>query len=159
MNFHEWGLPYAAIYLILFGIVLLRAGATYWLGRFIGSASLNSTRVATLARKPGFARAQDLVSSYGAPIVVFGFITIGFQTLINLASGFMKMPLPRYVPALLIGGALWALIYSTVGFVGFVAIAAAYERWPVPTVVVLAALVLAAAVYIAWRVRQRRAMA
>src|SRR5699024_9538667 len=40
----------------------------------------------------------------------------------------------RYLPALAVGGAMWATIYSTVGLIGFKALAAGYQAAPGLTV-------------------------
>ncbi len=71
--------------------------------------------------------------------MALSFLTIGLQTLMNLAAGTTRMPLIRYLPALAIGGAAWATIYSTVGFIGFEALAFAYSRAPVLTVALVIA--------------------
>src|SRR5699024_1402274 len=87
----------------------------------------------------------------GPPAVAISFLTIGFQTAINLASGVIRMRWYRYLPALLIGGALWATIYTTVGSVTITAIGVTYERWPVTTIVVTVVLAVALAAWIIWR--------
>ena len=53
------------------------------------------------------------------------------------------MSLRRYLPALGIGGAVWALIYSTVGLVGLSAIATAYRENPAVTLGLSAVFVAA----------------
>ena len=98
------GLPFPLAVGALFLIVLLRAGGTYALGRAVRSGAGRTTRVQRLVDSPRFLRAQDLVARWGAPIVVLSFLTVGFQTLANLAAGVGKMPLRRYLPALVIGG-------------------------------------------------------
>ncbi len=60
-------------------------------------------------------RAESVVSRYGAPVVAASFLTVGVQTAINAASGAMRMPARRYVPGLLVGAVLWALLYTTAG--------------------------------------------
>lgn len=49
-------------------------------------------------------------------MVAVSFLTVGFQTAANFLAGSMRMPLSRYLPALFVGGAAWALIYATAGF-------------------------------------------
>lgn len=48
-------------------------------------------------------------------MVAVSFLTVGFQTAANFLAGSIRMPLSRYLPALLVGGAAWALIYATAG--------------------------------------------
>ena len=59
---------------------------------------------------------------------------IGIQTVLNLAAGTTGMSYRRYLPALAVGGAMWATIYSTVGLIGFKALAAGYQAAPGLTV-------------------------
>ena len=77
-----------------------------------------------LMAKPRFARMQQMVERWGAPVVALSFLTVGIQTLVNLAAGVMRMPLRRYLPALTVGAILWAFLYATVGFATFAALAA-----------------------------------
>jgi membrane protein DedA with SNARE-associated domain len=49
---------------------------------------------------------------------VVSFLTVGFQTLINLAAGVTRMSLRHYLPAVVVGSVMWAFVYATIGFVG-----------------------------------------
>jgi membrane protein DedA with SNARE-associated domain len=60
-------------------------------------------------------RGEDVVRRFGAPAVTLCFLTVGVQTAVNLAAGTLRMPLRRYLPALLLGALLWAGVYLTVG--------------------------------------------
>jgi membrane protein DedA with SNARE-associated domain len=66
------------------------------------------------------------------------------------------MPMRRYLPALAIGGLLWAVLYATVGLVTFSALAHLYEVSPVGAVVGGLGLVAALAGYIVWQIRRNR---
>lgn len=147
------GLPFPLAVGILFVIVLLRAGATYALGRAARSGA-SRTRVQHLIASPRFARAQELVERWGAPVVVVSFLTVGFQTVANLAAGVGRMPLRRYLPALAIGGLLWAVVYATVGLVTLSALVQLYQISPVGAVLGGLALLAALAVYITWQLRR-----
>ena len=148
------GLPFPLAVGALFVIVLLRAGGTYALGRAARSGAGRTARVQRLVDSPRFLRAQDLVARWGAPIVVLSFLTVGFQTLANLAAGLGRMPLRRYLPALVVGGLIWAVLYATVGLITFAALARLYEISPVGAIVGGLALVAGLTVYIAWQVRR-----
>jgi membrane protein DedA with SNARE-associated domain len=148
----DW--PFAWVVGTLFVIVLLRAGGTYALGRGV-LAGVGRTRMSRLVRTPAFARAERLVERWGAPVVVGCFLTVGIQTVVNLAAGVTRMPLRRYLPALAVGGLLWALLYATVASAGFAALRSLYALSPVTAIVVLVALVLALAGYVTWQVRRR----
>lgn len=120
--------PFAVAFSALFVIVILRANATYWLGR----GALHGGR---LSRKFGrhlegatMHRAQRFATRYGVVAVPMSFLTIGIQTAINFSAGFTLMPLRRYLSAVTVGCILWALLYSTVGFVGWGAITTLWDR-------------------------------
>ena len=148
------GLPFPLAVGALFVIVLLRAGGTYALGRAARSGASRTTRVQHLVDSPRFLRAQDLVERWGAPVVVLSFLTVGFQTLANLAAGVGKMPLRRYLPALVVGGLIWAVLYATVGLITLAALAHLHVIFPAGATVGTLALLAALAGYIVWQVRR-----
>jgi membrane protein DedA with SNARE-associated domain len=150
------GLPFPLAVGALFVVVLLRAGGTYALGRAARSGAGRSARVQPLVDSPRFLRAQDLVERWGAPVVVLSFLTVGFQTLANLAAGVGKMPLRRYLPALVIGGLIWAVLYATVGLITLAALAHLYELSPVGATLGTLVLVAGLTGYIVWQVRRNR---
>ncbi|MFE5711497.1 DedA family protein [Streptomyces sp. NPDC056501] len=98
----------------LYSIVLLRAGGTFAVGR-LAAAGARRSRFAGRISSAKFRRAERAIQRWGAPVVAVSFLTIGFQTAANFLAGSMRMPLPRYLPALFVGGAAWALIYATAG--------------------------------------------
>ena len=148
------GLPFPLAVGALFMIVLVRAGGTYALGRAARSGASRTSRVQRLVSSPRFIRAQQLVERWGAPIVVLSFLTVGFQTLVNLAAGVGRMPLRRYLPALVIGGLIWAVLYATVGLITVAGLIHLYEVSPVGAVLGSLALMAGLAGYIAWQVRR-----
>ncbi|GAA1530605.1 VTT domain-containing protein [Streptomyces albidochromogenes] len=98
----------------LYLIVLLRAGGTFAVGWLAGAGARRS-RFAERISSAKFQRAERAIQRWGAPVVAVSFLTVGFQTAVNFLAGSMRMPLPRYLPALFVGGAAWALIYATAG--------------------------------------------
>jgi membrane protein DedA with SNARE-associated domain len=148
------GLPFPLAVGALFMIVLVRAGGTYALGRAARSGASRTRRVQRLVSSPRFIRAQQLVERWGAPIVVLSFLTVGFQTVANLAAGVGRMPLRRYLPALVIGGLIWAVLYATVGLITVAGLIHLYEVSPVGAVLGSLALMAGLAGYIAWQVRR-----
>jgi membrane protein DedA with SNARE-associated domain len=98
---------------------------------------------------------QQLVARWGAPVVALSFLTVGIQTLVNLAAGVLRMPLRRYLPALTVGAIIWALLYATVGFASFAAWQRLYDLSPPVAIIILVALLAGIAGYIIWQVRHR----
>src|SRR6476469_3535636 len=133
---------------------MVRANATYWLGRGVQSGA-RRTRLSGMLASPRFRRAQDVIARWGAPIVTVSFLTVGVQTLINLAAGVARMPLRRYLPAVALGSIIWALLYATVGFVTVAAWRKLYELAPVGTVIGTVLLLAAMIGFVWWQLRQR----
>ncbi|MDN5727735.1 MAG: VTT domain-containing protein, partial [Propionibacteriales bacterium] len=139
----------------LFVIVMLRANGTYWLGR-AARAGADRTRARALLSGKGYQRAERLVNRFGAPAVTICFVTIGVQTMINAAAGATRMSLRRYLPAVILGSVIWAMIYATVGFVTFEAFALLWQRSPVVCVVVAVVLLTLLVTYVVRAVRRAR---
>jgi len=78
------------------------------------------------------------------------FLTVGFQTAVIVTTGFTRMPLRRWIPAMLVGTLMWAGIYTTIGFAILAALG--LEPWMFP---VALAFVVAGAVIIS-AVREKR---
>ena len=68
---------------------------------------------------PIYRRAQALINQWGALAVPLCFLTVGFQTAVILTTGFTRMPLIRWIPAMLLGTLLWGIIYGTIGMAVF----------------------------------------
>ena len=120
--------PFALAFVLLFVIVMLRANATYWLGRGALNGGRLSKKMARHLEGPTMLRAQRLSARLGIVAVPLSFLAIGVQTAINFSAGFTLMPLRRYLPAVIVGCLLWALLYSTVGMVGFAAIGVLWNQ-------------------------------
>ncbi len=152
------GSPFAIVVVGLFVIVLLRAQATYWLGRGLAAGTIKAGFADALRRRltsPAFARAVRLLHRWGPFAVTLCFLTIGVQTMVNLAAGLGRMPFGRYTLAMVPGCAAWAFIYATVGLTAFYSAVAAAAGSPW-AIAVIAALILAAAP-LAVRLHPRRA--
>lgn len=155
LNPLTWDAPYLAIVAGLFVVVMLRANGTYWLGRLINRGA-QRTRAARTMASPGYQRAVDKLNQWGPPVVSVSFLTIGFQTLVNLAAGATRMPLSRYLPAVTVGCVMWAFLYGTVGTAGIEALGTLWARSPVAAVVVGVLAVAGLAAFIVWRVREAK---
>ena len=129
---------------------LVRGNATYWLGRGLRHGAAR-TRLASRLDAPGLLRAQRLVARFGAPAVSLSFLTVGVQSAVNAAAGALRMPMRRYLPAVVIGALLWATLYTTIGLSVWQAwVGGALRRlWPG----VVAVAVIGA---VTWLARRRR---
>lgn len=156
MDPRTWDAPLEVIVVALWVIVMARANGTYWLGR-LAARGAESTRIQRLMRSPGYTRAVDRLNRWGAPVVALSFLTIGVQTLVNLAAGGIRMPLRRYLPAVAVGCVAWAIVYGAAGFFGFEALALLWQRSPALTVTLGVLLVAGFAGFVTWRVRESRA--
>jgi membrane protein DedA with SNARE-associated domain len=148
------GWPYPVAVAVLFVVVLVRAGATYAIGRAAQEGARRS-RLSRVMSRPRYARMQEFVARWGAPLVTVSFLTVGIQTLVNLAAGVLRMPLRRYVPALIVGSIIWAFLYAALGFASFAAWRQVYQISPVIAIASLVALLAGLAAYIIWQVRHR----
>lgn len=137
----------------LFAIVMLRANATYWIGRGVAAGS-RRWRSSEGGASPAWQRAQRLVHRWGPLAVTFCFLTVGIQTAVNATAGVSRMPLRRYLPAVTLGSILWATIYATVGLAAAQAWITAAARSPAAATVI-AVLLVAAVIGVVWYRRSR----
>ncbi|MFI8369451.1 DedA family protein [Streptomyces sp. NPDC085466] len=137
----------------LYVIVLLRAGGTFAVGWLAGAGARRS-RFAERISSAKFQRVESAIQRWGAPVVAVSFLTVGFQTAANFLAGTMRMPLSRYLPALFVGGAAWALIYATVGIGALAALGALFARHTALGVAGVAVLLLGACGLVAYRRRR-----
>lgn len=112
------GQPFWIVYFTLLVVILLRAPATYWLGRGLG-AGVQRSRIGERLG-PRLERARERIDKYGAPVVTLSFLTVGTQTAINLSAGVVRMRFAKYFAAVFIGGLAWAGLWGVVisGLVG-----------------------------------------
>ncbi|MGW6567519.1 DedA family protein [Streptomyces sp. NPDC054975] len=140
----------------LYVIVLLRAGGTFAVGWLAGAGARRS-RLAGRISSAKFQRAERAIQRWGAPVVAVSFLTVGFQTAANFLAGSMRMPLTRYLPALFVGGAAWALVYATAGLGALDMLARLFAERTALGVAAVAALLLAVCGVVVYR--RRRAAA
>lgn len=145
----SWG--WWALFAFLMGVVFFRAQGTYWLGRLMRARATllaaqpdrypRMARLSTRLTGPRLDRARAFVEKWGFAGVSVSFLTIGFQTMVNAAAGYVRMPWLVYTAAMIPGCAAWAAWY---GFLGL----SLWEAWQRSPWLFLAALV--AVVLIAW---------
>ncbi|MBN9611572.1 MAG: hypothetical protein BGO26_10340 [Actinobacteria bacterium 69-20] len=148
------GRGFAITFGVLFGIVLLRAQATYWAGR----GAVTGARHTRLGRRLDGARMTRAVAAlnrWGLPVVTVSFLTVGFQTMVNAAAGLTRMRWGRYTAAMLPGCAAWSAIYATAGFAALTAWMRLHGAWKWAAFGAVM-LVIAGGVAIVWHVRHVR---
>jgi len=147
--------PFGVTLLFFFLGAFTRGNATYWVGRGIAKG-VERSRFEKRLHAPGYLKAQRFIQRWGALAVPLSFLTVGVQSAVNLSAGISKMPLRRYVPAVALGAALWALIYTSIGMAVFYAWLALDWPWIVAGIVLLA---IVAFVVLRWRTREREKQA
>lgn len=140
--------PFGWAFAFLFLLAMARANITYWIGRGI-AAGVEHTRFQHLLRGPIYQRAERFIQRWGVFAVPLSFMTVGIQTAVNASAGVARMPLLRYLPAVVAGCLIWATIYSTVGMAVIYAWLALGWQW-----IAAGALLLLVAT-LAW-IRHRR---
>ncbi len=128
-----WQAPFAVVVGALFIIVMLRANATYWLGRAI-AAGTGRSRWSRILDTRAYGTGSRWLNQWGAPAVALSFLTVGVQTMVNLSAGVVRMPLRRYLPSVAAGSVIWAFMYGTIGFAGVVAVKRSWAINPILTV-------------------------
>ncbi|MBZ4018306.1 DedA family protein [Streptomyces purpurogeneiscleroticus] len=136
----------------LYVIVLLRAGGTFAVG-WLAGAGARRGRLAGRISSAKFQRAERAIQRWGAPVVAVSFLTVGFQTAANFLAGSMRMPLSRYLPALFVGGAGWALVYATAGLGALEMLTRLFAEHTALGVAAVAALLLAVCGVVVYRRR------
>lgn len=120
--------PFGWAYLFLFLLAMARANTTYWIGRGVVSG-VSHSRFERFLEGPIYLRARRFVARWGILAVPLSFLTVGIQTAVNASAGMSRMPLSRYLPAVVVGCLLWALIYATVGMAVVYAALAVGWQW------------------------------
>jgi membrane protein DedA with SNARE-associated domain len=77
---------------------------------------------------------------------------------VNLAAGVLRMPLVKYLPALVVGGAMWATLYGVLGLATVNAIMQAAAQNPIAAVLSVIGVV-ALLVLLEFATRKARAFA
>ena len=154
-------LPFAGVIAALFAIVFLRTQLFYWLARGVAAGTIRLERVRRRVESPAVGRAIDRVHRWGPPVVTLSYLTVGFQTAVNVAAGLTRMPYWRYVAAAVPGSIAWAFVWGTVGLGAFYAslAIAASSPWLLAAAVLALLAIVVAAVMVLRRRRRRAASA
>ena len=129
---------------------IVRTSLVYWVAALAAKGSARLHRIREAMERPLYRKARAVINRWGVIAVPLCFLTVGFQTAVIVTTGFTRMPLRRWIPAMLVGTLMWAGIYTTIGFAILAALG--LEPWMFP---VALAFVVAGAVIIS-AVREKR---
>lgn len=116
-------LPLWQATLFLFIVVFFRAQMTFGLGKIIHMGILK-TKWGKKAEKSEENRAGMLaLQKYGWPVIPLSFLTVGFQTVVQLAAGMLDWKWSKYTLVALPGYLAWGFVYAAGGLTLFRSIA------------------------------------
>lgn len=148
-----FGLPLWAALVAAILIIFVRGQAYYWIGRGLG-AKVYTSRLGRRVGEERLRKVEALVARRGALAVFAAHWVAGLRHAIPICAGAMRMPLPRYLIATVLGSMLWTSMVMLGGYAliwGWLEIAA---RSPlIAAAVGVAALALLVA-YLAYRRRR-----
>ncbi|MDR0849248.1 MAG: hypothetical protein LBN10_09495 [Propionibacteriaceae bacterium] len=152
----DWitGQPFWIAAVFLTGVAGFRSQATYWLGRGIREGAVRTKWAKSISSEKE-QRAVKALEKWGWPIIPVSFLTLGFQTAVQLTAGLLGWRWFPYTMAAIPGWILWGCVYAAGGlavFIGLFALAA--KSWWLAGAVVLLVAGLIAGVII-WRRRHK----
>ena len=148
----EWfdALPIEVALAFMWVVGTVRTSIVYALGALAAEGGARLDRIRKAMDSPLYRKARRLINRWGVIAVPLCFLTVGLQTAVIITTGFTKMPLRRWVPAMLVGTFMWACIYTTIGFAILAALG--LEPWMFPLALALVITVLV----IVTQLRERR---
>ncbi|MDO4255491.1 MAG: hypothetical protein Q4C81_10185 [Kocuria sp.] len=109
-------LPLVWAVLFFWSVGIVRTSIVYGLGRAAAEGSQRTSRlVQNIVASPVYLKAAAFVNRWGVLAVPLCFLTVGFQTAVIVTTALTRMPLSRWIPAMLVGTFMWGCIYGTVG--------------------------------------------
>lgn len=140
----EWinSLPIEVALLFMWIVGIVRTCLVYWVAALAAKGSARLHRIREAMERPLYRKARAFINRWGVIAVPLCFLTVGFQTAVIVTTGFTRMPLRRWIPAMLMGTLMWAAIYTTIGFAILAALG--LEPWMFP--VALACVVVGAVI-------------
>ena len=148
----EWfdALPIEVALAFMWVVGIVRTSIVYALGALAAEGGARLDRIRKAMDSPLYRKARRLINRWGVVAVPLCFLTVGLQTAVIITTGFTKMPLRRWVPAMLVGTFMWACIYTSFGFALLAALGLEPWMFPVALAVVVTVLVVSA------QIRERR---
>lgn len=121
---------------------IVRTSIVYALGALAAEGGARLDRIHKAMDSPLYRKARRLINRWGVVAVPLCFLTVGLQTAVIITTGFTKMPLRRWVPAMLLGTFIWACVYTTIGFAILAALGLEPWMFPLALAIVITVLVI-----------------
>lgn len=140
----EWfdALPIEVALAFMWVVGIVRTSIVYALGALAAEGGARLDRIRKAMDSPLYRKARRLINRWGVIAVPLCFLTVGLQTAVIITTGFTKMPLRRWVPAMLLGTFIWACIYTTIGFAILAALGLEPWMFPLALAIVITVLVI-----------------
>ncbi len=140
----EWfdALPIEVALAFMWVVGIVRTSIVYAFGALAAEGGARLDRIRKAMDSPLYRKARRLINRWGVIAVPLCFLTVGLQTAVIITTGFTKMPLRRWVPAMLVGTFMWACIYTTIGFAILAALGLEPWMFPLALAIVITVLVI-----------------
>lgn len=140
----DWfdALPIEVALAFMWVVGIVRTSIVYALGALAAEGGARLDRIRKAMDSPLYRKARRLINRWGVIAVPLCFLTVGLQTAVIITTGFTKMPLRRWVPAMLVGTLMWACIYTTIGFAILAALGLEPWMFPLALAIVITVLVI-----------------
>ena len=140
----DWfdALPIEVALAFMWVVGIVRTSIVYALGALAAEGGARLDRIRKAMDSPLYRKARRLNNRWGVIAVPLCFLTVGLQTAVIITTGFTKMPLRRWVPAMLVGTFMWACIYTTIGFAILAALGLEPWMFPLALAIVITVLVI-----------------
>ena len=148
----DWfdALPIEVALAFMWVVGIVRTSIVYALGALAAEGGARLDRIRKAMDSPLYRKARRLINRWGVIAVPLCFLTVGLQTAVIITTVFTKMPLRRWVPAMLVGTFMWACIYTTIGFAILAALGLEPWMFPLALAIVITVMVIVA------QLRERR---
>lgn len=140
----DWfdALPIEVALAFMWVVGIVRTSIVYALGALAAEGGARLDRIRKAMDSPLYRKARRLINRWGVIAVPLCFLTVGLQTAVIITTGFTKMPLRRWVPAMLVGTFMWACIYTTIGFAILATLGLEPWMFPLALAIVITVLVI-----------------
>lgn len=142
----DWfdALPIEVALAFMWVVGIVRTSIVYALGALAAEGGARLDRIRKAMDSPLYRKARRLINRWGVIAVPLCFLTVGLQTAVIITTGFTKMPLRRWVPAMLLGTFIWACIYTTIGFAILAALGLEPWMFPLALAIIITVMVIVA---------------